>query len=384
MAQGPLEGVRVIDICSWFTGAMAACILADQGADVIKVEPPGGDPFRTTGTSRAGHNAIFMAANRNKRSIVLDLKEPEHKEALLAMIAQSDVFIQNAKPGAMDRLGLSADTLRAKFPRLIYASISGYGQTGPNAREGAFDTMLQALSGMAAIQGGKDGERPQMVRTLLPDKMTSPIVAQAISSALFQRERTGRGCTIDYAMLDAMVWWMWPDGMMNHSFIGDGVQEGVDISEVDLMCETDDGFLVATAHQQKEWERFVELVGRPELNDDPRFATARARGKNLDAYTAVFRESFGGRTTQEWCTLLREQDIPCAPVLRPQDVAAYPQVIWNGVIEEVEHPEAGRHRSARAPVRFDGHANGVLRPSPAAGADTAEVLREFGIELAPS
>jgi crotonobetainyl-CoA:carnitine CoA-transferase CaiB-like acyl-CoA transferase len=275
---------------------------------------------------------------------------------------------------------LGAETLRERFPRLIYASISGYGQTGPNASEGAFDTMLQALSGLAVIQGGK-GNRPQMVRTLLPDKMTSPIVAQAISSALFQRERTGQGCTIEYAMLDGMIWWMWPDGMMNHSFVGGDVREGVDIAEVDLICKTQDGYLVATAHQQKEWEQFLKLIGRPELNDDPRFATARARGSNLDAYTAILRESFGGRTTEQWCTLLRERGIPCAPVLTPEEVGAYPQVIWNEAIEEVEHPEAGRHKSARAPVRFDGHAAGVLRPSPAAGADTADVLREFGIEL---
>jgi crotonobetainyl-CoA:carnitine CoA-transferase CaiB-like acyl-CoA transferase len=281
----------------------------------------------------------------------------------------------------MDRLGLGAEALRAQFPRLIYASISGNGQTGPYSGEGAFDTMLQALSGLAAIQGDKKTGRPQMVRTLLPDKMTSPIVAQAISSALFQRERTGRGCTVDYAMLDGMAWWMWPDGMMNHSFIGDGVREGVEISEVDLVSKTADGYLVATAHQQKEWERFVELIGRPELNDDPRLATARARGSNLDVYTAVLRESFGGKTTEEWCALLRERDIPCAPILKPEEVSSYPQVVWNDLIEEVEHPEAGRHKSVRAPVRFDGHANGVLRPSPAAGADTAEVLRELGIEL---
>src|SRR3546814_480926 len=148
-----------------------------------------------------------------------------------------------------------------------------------------------------------------------------------------------------------MIWWRWPDGRMNHSFIGAGVQKGVDISEVDLVCKTLDGYIVATAHQQKEWERFIDLVGRPELNDDPRFATAQARGKNLDAYTAVLRESFGGRTTDEWCALLRERDIPCAPVLKPEEVAAYPQVVWNEVIEEVEHPQAGRHRTARAPVK---------------------------------
>jgi crotonobetainyl-CoA:carnitine CoA-transferase CaiB-like acyl-CoA transferase len=381
MAEGPLSGVRVVELCSWFTGPMAACILADQGAEVIKIEPAGGDPFRRTGTSRNGHSAFFMAANRNKRSVILDLKQPDHREALLAMIGQADVFIQNFKPGVAERLGVGADDLRSAFPRLIYASVAGYGQTGPNAREGAFDTMIQAISGLPHIQRDRASGRPQLVRTLVADKIASPIVAQAITSALYQRERTGQGCTVDFSMLDGMVWWMWPDAMMNLTFLGDGVEAGVDIAEVDLICETADGYLVATAHQQTEWEAFVELVGRPELNDDPRLATERARGRNLDHFTAVLRESFGGRTTGEWIALLRERGIPCAPVLRPDEAVTHPQVVWNKLIEEGEHPEAGRHRSVRGPVRFDGESGGIYRPAPAAGADTAEVLDEYGIRL---
>jgi crotonobetainyl-CoA:carnitine CoA-transferase CaiB-like acyl-CoA transferase len=381
MTTNPMQGVRIIELCGWFTGPMATCMLADQGADVIKVEPPGGDGYRISGTSRNGHAAMFMSANRNKRSITLDLKQAAHKQALLTLIEHADVFVQNMKPGAMARMGLDASTLREKFPRLIHVSISGYGQTGPNSAEGAFDTMLQALTGMMTIQGDNERGRPEMMRTLVVDKATSPIVAQAISAALFHRERSGEGCTLEYAMLDGMIWWMWPDAMMNHTFIGEGVRQGTDVAEVNLICETDDGYLVTTPHLQRDWEQFIELVGRPELAHDPKLETDTDRGRHLDYYTAAVRASFRGKTTGEWCSLLRARGIPCAPVLRRDQIATYPQVIWNQVIEEVEHPQAGRHRSVRSPIRFDGHAAGVMRPSPAAGADTDEVLREFGIVI---
>lgn len=380
MTNGPLDGVRVIEFGAWYTGAMAACMLADQGADVVKIEPPGGDGFRTTGTARGGHAAMFMAANRNKRSVTLDSKLPDDLAALKALIAGADVFIHNTRPGAVARIGLDADTLRAAHPRLIHVSISAYGQTGPNSTEGGFDTLLQILSGLAYVQGGGPDKRPQMVRTLIADKMTSPIVAQAISSALFARERTGQGATLDYAMLDGMVWWMWPDAMMNQTFLGDGVEVGQDLSDADFISPTDDGYIVATPHMPQHWKPFTDLIGCPELRDDPRFRGPRDRGANLAAYAEMLRGAFGGRTTEEWCVLLRAHEIPCAPVLRPDQVVDYPQLVWNGAIEEVDHPQAGRYRAVRAPVRFDGVAAGTRRPPPAAGADTAEVLREIGVE----
>lgn len=379
MGEGPLAGIRVVEFGGWFTGAMAACILGDQGADVIKVEPPSGDPFRSTGTARAGQAAMFMAANRNKRSIALDPKRPEELAALRRLAGEADVFIHNTRPGAAARLGLDAETLRAAHPRLIHVSISAYGQTGPHAREGGFDTLLQVLSGLAYMQGGGADRPPQMVRTLLADKMTSPIVAQAISTALFARERSGAGATLDYAMLDGMVWWMWPDGMMNHCFLGDGVDVAQDLSDVDFICPTDDGWLVATPHMEQHWQSFTELVGRPELRSDPRFDTMRNRQRNLRAYADMLRTCFSGRTTAEWCALLREREIPCAPVLRQGEVADYPQLVWNGTIEEVDHPVAGRYRSARAPVRFDGVAAGTRRAPPTIGQHTAEILAELGM-----
>lgn len=379
MSNGPLDGVRVIEMGGWFTGAMAACILGDQGADVIKVEPPGGDPFRSTGTTRGGHAAMFMAANRNKRSVVLDLKQADDLAALKRLVAGADIFIHNTRPGALARLGLDAQTLRAAQPRLIHVSISAYGQTRPNAREGGFDTLLQVLSGLAYMQGGGADRPPRMVRTLLADKMTSPVVAQAMSTAFFARERSGVGATLDYAMLDGMVWWMWPDGMMNHCFIGDGVDVAQDLSDVDFICPTDDGYLVATPHMEGHWQLFTELVGRQDLRTDPCFDSMRNRQRNLRAYADMLRGCFGGRTTAEWCALLREREIPCAPVLRQSEVADYPQLVWNGTIEEVDHPEAGRYRAPRAPVRFDGVAPGTRQLPPAIGQHSREILAEMGL-----
>lgn len=378
MSLGPLEGIRVVELCGWFTGPMTACILADQGADVIKVEPPSGDPYRISGARRGGHSASFMAANRNKRSITLDIKQADQKEILLKLIARADVFIQNSRPGAMERLGLSAERLRAQFPRLIHTSISGFGQSGPYAGDGAYDMIIQALSGVMAIHTDQQGQ-PQTVKTLLVDKLTPPIVAQAITSALFRRERTGEGATLEYAMLDGMVWWMWPDAMMHQTFVGDGAEGATAVSAVNMVYPTDDGFLVCAPHEDKDWSKFIQVVGRPELADNPLISTSRGRRTNLHDFTKVMRESFGGKTTAEWCALLREQGIPCAPVLSPDEVRHHPQLIWNETVQEVDHPEAGRHRTVRAPVLFDGEANAVLRPAPSAGQHGDEILRELGI-----
>jgi crotonobetainyl-CoA:carnitine CoA-transferase CaiB-like acyl-CoA transferase len=370
-----LSGIRVIEICSWYTGPMTACILADYGAEVIKIEPPGGDPFRISGTSRAGYGAMFMAANRNKRSIVLDLKQPADKERALQLIAKADVVIQNARPGVMERLELDAETLRKRFPLLIYASISGYGATGPLVAQSAFDPTIQALSGMAAVQGGAD--KPAVVRTMAADKTVPLIAAQAITSALLRRERTGQGCTLHSAMLDAMVWWMWPDGMMNQTFLGGGERSAADIATADPICRTDDGYLVVAPHQEQAWQSFTEIVGRAELRTDSRFCTAQRRMENLLDYYGEIRASFAGKTTEEWCALLRARDVPCAPVLRRESVADYPQVVWNAIIEEVEHPVAGRYRSVRTPVRVDGTLADLASPVPAIGEHSDQILAEI-------
>jgi len=359
---------------------MAATILGDQGADVIKVESPGGDEYRRGGTRRGGFSASFMAANRNKRSITLDLKQPSHAAALRKLISVADVFIQNQRPGVVERLGFGAAQICAELPRLIYVSISGYGRTGPKSGERAFDTMVQAMVGMASVQRDADG-RPHMMRTLLVDKTTSPIVAQAICAALFQRGQTGKGCNIDYSMLDAMVWWMWPDGMINDTFIGGGVEPGIAVADADFVCKTADGYMVVSPHQESAWHHFTKLIGKPELYLDPRFSPVSERMRNLKEYSYVVRTSLSSRTTDEWCRLFAENDIPYAPVLTVGEVAKHPQVVWNGIVEEVDHPTAGKYRSPKGPVFFNNQRNGTWRQVPQAGEHSAEIMAEFGIML---
>jgi len=383
MADGPLSGVLVVEVCGWLTGPMTTAILADQGADVIKVEAPGGDEYRRGGTSRGGLSTTFMAANRNKRSVTLDLKKQSHCAVLRKIVAKADVFIQNLRPGAVERLGFGAEELHKEFPLLIHTSISGYGKTGPKAAERGFDPMIQALSGMAAFQADATG-RPQMVRTLVPDKVTAPIVAQAICAALFKRERTGRGSTIEYAMLDGVVWWMWPDAMRNDTFLGEGVTPGIGSSATtDSICKTADGYMAVSPHQDTAWRSFAKVVNKPEWIDDPRFSSFGTRMRNMKDYRDAIASVMCERTNAEWSALLSAADVPCAPVLSVSDVVDNDQLKWNGLVEEVEHPTAGRYRAPKSPVSFDGVRNGVWRRVPQAGENTAEVLREFEVELEP-
>jgi crotonobetainyl-CoA:carnitine CoA-transferase CaiB-like acyl-CoA transferase len=287
------------------------------------------------------------------------------------------VFIHNTRPGAMKRAGLDAETLRAEHPGLIHASISGYGQTGPYAADPGFDTLFQCISGLCYMQG-KD--KPEMVRTLIVDKVTSPVVAQAICAALVRRGRTGEGATIEHSMLEGFIWWLWPDGMTNTTFIGEeGVKRAPDLADVDMLSPTDDGYLMAAPHMQHHWEAFCKLVDRPDLLDREGFRTAGERMQNLVEYFAEVRSCFKGKTTAEWCALLREAEIPNAPVLRPEELENHPQVQWSNCIEIVEDERLGRYRSPRAPVRVDGLAAGTVRPPQPPGVDTEAVLRDWGV-----
>jgi crotonobetainyl-CoA:carnitine CoA-transferase CaiB-like acyl-CoA transferase len=378
--DGPLSGVRIIEVGGWYTGPMAACILADQGADVIKIEGPGGDGYRQTGTSRAGMSSQWISANRNKRFVTLDLKQSQDLETLNELIARADVFIHNTRPGAMARLGLDGETLMARHPRLIHVAISAFGQTGPFAPEPGFDTLFQALSGLCYLQG-PDG-RPQTVNTLLVDKSISPIVAQAVCAALFKREKTGLGSKVECSMLDAFLWWMWPDGMANMTFIGDeGVRRAPPVSDADMLAQTKDGYIVVTPHMQKDWEAFCRIVDRVELLRREDLATARDRMGNMSEFFREIRSSLHGKTTADWCELFRKAEIPNAPVLRPEDVLDHPQVQWNETIEVVEDERLGPYRSPCGPIRIDGEAGRTRRSPQPPGTDTDAVLEDWGVGM---
>ncbi len=224
-----MHGVRVVDLTQMISGPLGAMILADQGADVVKVEPPTGDNTRSVATERGGMTASFLNNNRNKRSVVLDLKRPGGREALMRLIAGSDVVMQNFRPGVADRLGIGYEAARGVRGDTVYASICGFGETGPYAAKPVFDPLVQSLSGLTTVQAASDDRRPALVRTILPDKLTGFTVAQAIAAALFARERTGQGQHIRLSMLDTVIHFLWSSDMGNHTFVG---AEGRDVAEL--------------------------------------------------------------------------------------------------------------------------------------------------------
>ncbi len=376
---GPLDGVRVLDLTSMISGPTTTMILADQGAEVIKVENPrGGDHTRLVSTSRGGVSASFVNNNRNKRSVALDLKDPAGVEALKAIAATCDVAVQNFRPGVVDRIGVGEAALRAVRPDIIYVSISGFGFDGPYAQKPTYDPLIQALSGLTTVQAGSDEERPRLVRTILPDKLTGFATAQAITAALFHRLKTGEGQHIRISMLDTVLAFLWGSDMGGHTFVGDEFDRETAQSFIDLIYETADGYISVAVQSNREWEALTRAVGRPEWLTDPRFATAKLRGENIDARLELTQEALRGDTSENWLRRLEDEDVPCAPVLSRREVIRHPQIEANGSLVETDHPLAGRLRQARPAPRFSATPAEMRRPAPALGEHTAEVLREAG------
>jgi len=379
---GPLTGIRVIDLTTMISGPLGAMILADQGADVIKVEPPTGDGTRQAATQRAGYSASFLNNNRNKRSVVLDLKLPGGVDALLKLIAGADVVMQNWRPGVADRLGVGYDAARAVNTDVVYASITGFGETGPYAKKPVFDPLIQSLSGLTTVQAGSDDVRPSLVRTILPDKLTGFTVAQAITAALFARERGAGGQHIRLSMLDTVVHFLWASDMGGHTFVGDELPRETAQSFIDLIYETADGYMSVAAFRRVDWEKLADACERPEWKEDPRFLTSAGLEDNKNDRLALTQEALRTRTTGEWVERLEAFDVPCAPVLTRREMIRHPQLAANALIIETDHPEAGRLRQTRPPARFEGTPVDLPRPGPALGAHTAEALAEAG--LAPA
>lgn len=376
---GPLAGVRVVDLTSMISGPVATMLLGDQGADVIKVEPPGGDLVRRLGTGEHGLTATFVSANRSKRSLCLDLKTDRGRRVLERLIATADVFVQNFRPGTAERMGLGEAALRRLRPDLVYVSISGFGETGPYAGKRVYDPVIQALSGLAAIQ--KDGEsgRPRMVRTIIPDKTTALAAAQAITAALFARERTGEGQHVRLAMLDAMIAYLWPEGLAGYTFVGREVRDSRAQLAQDLIFATQDGFLTTGAVSDAEWEGLCRALERTEWLSDPRFATPAGRVLHVRERLALMAEVLSGRSTADWLERLDREGVPCAPVLERHEVFEQAQVKANGTVTEVEHPVAGRIRQPRPAARFDRTPAEPVRQAPLLGEHNEEILAELGL-----
>lgn len=378
--DGPLEGVRVVDLTSMISGPVATMMLADQGADVIKVEALSGDLVRGAGPNRSGITSTFISSNRSKRSLALDLKTTAGKEVLTRLVRTADVFVQNFRPGTIERMGFGEDAVRALNPEIIYASISGFGEQGPYSHQRVYDPVIQALSGLAAIQADGVTGRPRMVRTIIPDKTTAVTAAQAITAALFARERNGQGQHVRLAMLDTMVAYLWPEGMAGFTLIGREVKAARAQLSPDLIFATSDGFITAGAVSDKEWRGLCTALDHPQWVDDPRFATVNDRAINVVERLQLTAEVLATNTSAFWLARLDEQGVPNAPVLDREGVLKHAQIEANDLIHEYEHPIAGAIRQPRPAARFDKTPARIRRHAPALGEHSVEILTELGFD----
>jgi crotonobetainyl-CoA:carnitine CoA-transferase CaiB-like acyl-CoA transferase len=382
---GPLAGVRVLDLTSVVSGPLATMFLADQGADVIKIEPLGGDITRRSrqSISASGEfSALFVSSNRGKRSLALDLKRPEAAKIMRKLIASADVLVQNFRPGTMERLGLGEPALRELNPRLIYVSISGVGESGPYAKKRVYDPIIQGLSGFADLQAEPRTRRPQMIRTIVADKTTAIFAAQAVTAALFARERTGEGQHIRLAMLDTMIAYLWPEAMTQYTVVGREATTADPTARPDLIFETADGYITVGTISDSEWQGFCAASGRPGLAEDPRFNTPGGRSVNATERILLMAEIIKERPTAEWLQRLDANDVPSAPVLRRNEVIANEQVLARELIVELDHPDIGRVRQPVPAARFDRTPARIQGPAPRIGEHSAAILAELGLEAA--
>jgi crotonobetainyl-CoA:carnitine CoA-transferase CaiB-like acyl-CoA transferase len=378
---GPLDGVRVLDLTGVVSGPFATMFLADQGADVLKIEPIGGDITRRSRATidKAGEfSALFISSNRGKRSLSVDVKSGAGQEILARLVAQADVLVQNFRPGTMERLGLGADELRKRHPRLIYVSISGVGDHGPYVKKRVYDPIVQGLSGFADIQSQPVTNRPQMIRTIVCDKTTAVMTAQAVAAALYAREKSGSGDHIQVAMLDVMLSYLWPEGMMQYTVVGKEEQFLDANDRPDLVFKTRDGYLTCGTISDSEWQGFCKASGDPELAKDERFTTPTARSLNATARINKMQEYIGQYTTAEWLERLDAADVPCAPILRRSEIIKNEQVVARGIITELDQPGVGRVRQPKPAAQFAVNPSTIKGPAPRIGEHSREVLRELG------
>jgi crotonobetainyl-CoA:carnitine CoA-transferase CaiB-like acyl-CoA transferase len=380
---GPLSGVRVLDLTGVVSGPFATMFLADQGADVIKIEPIGGDITRRSRASidkNGEFSALFISSNRGKRSLSIDVKSAAGREVLAKLVAQADVLVQNFRPGTMERLGLGADELRQRHPRLIYVSISGVGETGPYVKKRVYDPIIQGLSGFADIQSQPVTNRPQMIRTIVCDKTTAVMTAQAVAAALYAREKTGKGDHIKVAMLDVMISYLWPEGMSQYTVVGAEAAAGDPNDRPDLVFKTTDGYITAGTISDSEWQGFCKATRDPELANDPRFATPGARSVNATARINKMQEYIARHSTAEWLERLDAADVPCAPILRRGEIIHNEQVVARGIITEFDQPTVGRVRQPKPAARFELNESAIGGPAPRIGEHSREVLAQLGYD----
>ncbi len=377
----PLDGIRVIDLSTVLFGPVASRWLADYGADVIKVEAPGGDSTRGTGISRVpGMAGGFLTINRNKRSIVLDLKQPAGREALLRLLDGADVVMHNIRPQKMRALGLDPDTLRARNPRLICASLTGFSEQGPYGGRPAYDDIIQGMCGLADLMQRQTGEM-QYLPTVAADKISGMIGAQAILTALVARQRTGRGMVVEVPMFESMVDFTLIEHRVGHAFVPPQGELGYArvLARWRRPYRTLDGHVCVMPYNTAQWERFFGEIGRPELAADPRFVDMASRTRNIEVLLTLVAEHLAQRTSQDWLETCNRLDIPAAAVITLDKLEEDPHLQAVGFFQEVPDADGQGAASLTTPgVRFDGRLP-ALRGANRLGQDTRQVLQEAGL-----
>jgi CoA:oxalate CoA-transferase len=379
--NGPLAGIKVLDLSRVLAGPYCTALLADLGAEVIKLEPPAGDDYRHIGPFRDGESALFTLNNRGKKSVVLDLKVPGDLDVAQALAARVDVVVENFRPGVAARLGLGAETLRAANPRLIYCSISGFGQDGPFKDLPAYDLVVQAMSGLMAATG-EEGGAPLKTGESIADLIAGLFASWSIMAALVQRNATGQGATLDVAMYDALFS-MLTTSHAQHFYGGvlpGRVGNRHPLSTPFGCFRTSDGQVVIAVLNGGQFRRLAERVGKPEIADDPRFATDSSRTEHEPALRALIEEWSGTLTTEEAVAALSAQGLPTAPIWTIAEAADNAHSAARGLVSRLAHPVLGEAPVIGQPVRFDGAKPVASTAAPRLNGDMAAVLREFGLE----
>ena len=377
--KGPLSGVRVIDLTTVAMGPYATQILGDMGADVIKVESPEGDVFRHAAPARnPGMGAAYLNLNRNKRSVVLDLKQPGDREKLLKLAKDADVFVYNVRPQSMRKLGLDYESLARINPRLIYCGTYGFSERGPYAGQPAFDDIIQAMSGIAALQGHNGDAGPEYVNTIIADKAAGLTAAYAISMALYERERSGLGQAIEVPMFETIVSFTLLEHMAGATFVPKEHAMGYErvLSPNRKPYRTKDGYIGLLPYTTAQWQRFFAAAGETALASDARVTDAATRSRNINFLYAELARIVATRTTTEWVEALKDADIPMTPVRSPEELLEDPHLAALDFFHRSTHPSEGELRTIGIPVTFSRTPGSIRSLSPKLGEHTKEVFDE--------
>ena len=375
--QQPLADIKVVEFSTMITASLATMMFAQQGAEVIKVEPPNiGDPMRWLGSQKAGISGLFHNCNRAKRSITLDLKTEEGIATARELCLQADIVVHNYRPGVMDRLGLGSEALRAEKSELIYCTITGFGHEGPLAGRPAYDHVMQAMAGFMTLQGHPDGFA--YVKTLICDKVTAYTAAQAITAALYARERTGTGQHIDLSMLESCLAFLWPDGGMHLTLLADDVTHGAPFADYYQMpLRSTDGAIAYAAMTDEHWETVFDLVNRPDLKTEEKYKGLANRSIHMAELASIVASEKPTLTAEEMVETLAQHDVPAAPCLRLEDLPDHRQFIALGTFESDDHPLLGQIQQVQPPQRFGGNPMPASPPSPALGEHNDIILAEL-------